>query len=214
MTKRILVLAALMALIAFPVHAGDPPIFNEILYDPHPIQPPSVPNGDANGDGTRDGSEDEFVEILNPDVITVDLSGYTISDAFTVRHTFPQGTLVPPGCAIIVFGGGTPTGSFGNSIVQTASTGFLGLTNGGDTVELRTAANVLIAMFSYDGSITDESMTRNPDITGVFEGHTTAAGDANSVHSPGTKIDGSTFGGCDPVPTESGTWGMVKSIYR
>jgi hypothetical protein len=37
---------------------------------------------------------------------------------------------------VVVFAGGAPTGSFGNSLVQTASSGSLALNNAGDTVTL------------------------------------------------------------------------------
>ena len=35
----------------------------------------------------------------------LDISGYTISDLVDVRHTFPAGTVVPAGGAVVVFGG-------------------------------------------------------------------------------------------------------------
>jgi hypothetical protein len=106
-------------------------VINEFLADPA-----GDLSGDANGDGTRDGSEDEFVEIANTGDTNLDVSGWTLSDAVAVRHTFPAGTIIPAGCAIVVFGGGTPTGAFGYVQVQTASGGYLGLNNGGDTITL------------------------------------------------------------------------------
>jgi hypothetical protein len=88
-------------------------LLNEMLYDP-----PDGLAGDANGDGTRDPNDDEFVEIINLSSQEFDISGYKLydTDAFATlepRHVFPANTIVPSGKAIVVFGGGTPTGTLG-----------------------------------------------------------------------------------------------------
>jgi len=172
-----------------------PLVINEILADP------SATAGDANGDGTIDTTQDEFVEIVNSTASSIDISGWTLNDAIGVRHTFPAGTLIPANCSVIVFGGGTPSGTFGNSLVQTASTGMLGLNNGGDTVSLFNGA-------SSEGTYTygaeggnDTSLTRDPDITGVdpLVLHTAATGSNGALFSAGTKVDGSQFSGCPTV---------------
>jgi len=82
-------------------------VINEIHADPA-----NNITGDANGDGTRDATDDEFIELVNAGAAAVDMSGYTLSDAFDVRHTIPAGTILQPGDVLVVFGGGTPTGSF------------------------------------------------------------------------------------------------------
>lgn len=172
-------------------------VINEFQYDPAPDA-----TGDANGDGTRQGSEDEFVELYNNSGADLDISGWTLSDAVGERHTFPAGTVIPDRCAIVVFGGGTPVGAFGNALVQTASTGFLGLNNGGDSITLADDLGNTIADHVYvSGDATDQSATRNPDITGSFAGHLTASGPAATLFSPGTRVDGSNFTGCQaPAP--------------
>ena len=106
--------------------AAAPPaewIINEINADP------DTNLGDANGDGTANFSDDEFVELVNVSGGAVDISGWTLSDGAGLRHAFEAGTVVPDGCSVVVFGGGSPDGVFGNGIVQTASTGALGLNN-------------------------------------------------------------------------------------
>jgi hypothetical protein len=103
-----------------------PLVINEALFDP-----PADAPGDANGDGVRDALDDEFLEIINSSSEAIDLSGYTISDASELRHTFPASTILQGNSVIVVFGGGTPTGDFGGAIVQTASEGQLNLSNGG-----------------------------------------------------------------------------------
>ncbi len=168
-------------------------ILNEICYDPSN----NALDGDANGDGRYVQDEDEFVEFVNLSSSTIDLSGYKIFDSEalttnTPRHVFPAGTLIPAGKAVVVFGGGTPTGSFGNAVVQTASAGRINMNNAGDVMTLTTPDDVVVISFDV-APLSDnpnESYTRNPDITGDFVQH----GSVNGVlFSPGTRVDGTPF---------------------
>lgn len=164
-----------------------PLIINELLFDPA-----GDITGDANGDGTRDALDDEFIEFINNSGASIDISGYTISDAAELRHTFPAGTIIPANTMLVVFGGGTPTGTFGSSIVQLASEGQLNLSNGGDTVTVRNTSGDEVVVFDSASSganvSSDQSVTRNPDITGNFVIHTDA--NASLLFSPGLLNDG------------------------
>ncbi len=164
-------------------------IINEVLYDPA-----DGLAGDANGDGVRDPLADEFAELFNSNP-ALDISGYTLSDAAMVRHTFPPGTIVPSNGVIVVFGGGNPTGSFGGSIVQTASEGQLNLNNAGDVLTLRDNQGNVLAVFDINGlsGNPNEAYTRNPDITGAFVRHPTIPAANGALHSPGVKVDGTNF---------------------
>ncbi|WP_169304681.1 lamin tail domain-containing protein [Chloroherpeton thalassium] len=167
-------------------------VINEILADP------DATAGDANGDGTVDSSDDEFVEILNLSGASVDLGGWTLSDGVGVRHTFEAGTLVPDSGSIVIFGGGVPAGSFGGSLVQVSSTGRLGLNNTGDDLTLSDSAAVhASASYGAEGG-QNESLTRDPDLSGAFVKHSAATAAAGAIFSPGTKNDGSRFSG-NPV---------------
>jgi hypothetical protein len=168
-------------------------VINEILADPHSTL------GDANYDGTVDTSEDEFVELVNNSPGSMDLSGYSIGDALDVRHTFPSGTIIEPNCGLVLFGGGVPSGSFGNSLVQVASSGKLGLNDHGDILYLYNDSSAVLKTISYsEEGGDDQSITRDPDITGgkPFVKHSLATGSGGSLFSPGTKIDGTNFPGC------------------
>ncbi|MBK8900332.1 MAG: lamin tail domain-containing protein [Anaerolineaceae bacterium] len=171
-------------------------VINEYLADPADDLP-----GDANGDGTRDSSDDEFIEIVNVSGADLDVSGWTLSDAVQVRHTFPADSVIPAGCTAVIFGGGVPTGGFGGAVVQTASTGTLGLNNGGDTLTLEnpTASTLAVDYGSEGGS--DQSLTRDPDITGAFVLHSQTAASGGTLFSPGTQLDGTPFSGCISGPT-------------
>jgi len=168
-------------------------IINEVLLDPI-----LGIEGDANGDGMRDddgfNSDDEFVEIINDTNGAIDISGWTLNDAGSLRHTFPSGTIVPSGGAIVIFGGGNPTGLFGGAIVQTASTGFIGLNNGGDQVFLIDAGGNTVAdvTIGAEGG-QDQSLTLDPDLTGTLTLHTMASTSGGTSFSPGTQANGTPF---------------------
>lgn len=169
---------------AIPAGAGL--VLNEILAD--------TGAGDANGDGdTSSTSEDEFIEIVNDTGADLNVSGWKISDSISDRHIFPSGSIIRNGCAALIFGGGEPTGNFGGSLVQTASSNSLSLNNDGDTVTLKDAANIPQASYTYGTEAnTDQSVTRSPDISGPepLIKHTLAPGAGGRVFSPGTRIDG------------------------
>ncbi len=164
-------------------------VVNEVLADP-------PPGSDPNGDGTASTVNDEFVELLNLSAAELDLTGVTIDDAAAdqaVRFTFPAGTTVGPGRAVLVFGGGDPAlfGSFGGSQAFRAPQG-LGLNNAGDTLSVRDAGgNLLVqATFGADGG-EDQSLTLSPDGAGLsFALHGAVAA---APYSPGTQTCGNPF---------------------
>ncbi len=172
-------------------------IINEVLFDP-----PTGAAGDANGDGTRSASEDEFIEFVNDSDQPVDLSGFNLYDETGLtndvpRHTFPQGTVIPPRSVYVLFGGGMPSGGFGGALVGTTTTGDMNLSNAGDIITIKdTQGNVFLTFdTATDGTGldfgADQSVTRSPDIDGAFMLHTTA--NAGLSFSPGTRTDGSNF---------------------
>ncbi|MDG1252049.1 MAG: lamin tail domain-containing protein [Schleiferiaceae bacterium] len=168
-------------------------ILNEVLYDPSN----NGLNGDANGDGVYVQDEDEFIEFVNLSATTMDLSGYKVFDATalgsnTPRHVFPTGSILSPGKALILFGGGTPSGSFGNALVQVASSGAINMNNAGDFITLRDDLDSTFLEFDITplSDNPNESYTRNPDLTGSFEQHSAVNG---LLFTPGTKVDGSPF---------------------
>lgn len=179
--------------------ATAPLLVNEIHADPA-----SDGAGDANGDGTRDFSGDEFVEIVNNGEQAFDLTGWELSDGVQVRHVFPSGSSIEAGCALVVFGATAPNDGLGGALVQAASTGALGLNNGGDTITLSNGAIMIEQAYGSAGG-DNQSLTRDPDITGeVFVKHSLATGSDGALYSPGTRVNGSNFAGCsvpDVAPT-------------
>ena len=168
-------------------------VLNEVLYDP-----PGGINGDANGDGDRHFDEDEFVEFVNSSENSLDISGYKLFDSTrlatnTPNYEFPPNTVLSPGQAVVVFGGGTPIGNFGGSLVFAASIQTLNLNNNGDVLTVKNSNDSIL--FSFDVTILannpNESYTRFPDLYGSFTQHDSAS--TGILFSPGTKVDGSSF---------------------
>jgi hypothetical protein len=162
-------------------------VLNEFLADPGV-------GFDPNGDGTTSTTNDEFVEFVNTGTSDLDISGWTIEDGFGTRHTFSESTILKPKQAVVVFGGGSLNGEFGDALAYIASDGPLGLNNGGDTITLKDSEGSTIVTYSYgsEGG-NDVAITRSPDLTGAFTSHSTADTDDGSDFSPGTKLDGTTF---------------------
>ncbi|MGK7370699.1 MAG: lamin tail domain-containing protein [Candidatus Halalkalibacterium sp. M3_1C_030] len=182
---------------------SEPSVFNLIIRDDD--TPDIVINeifanpvegyGDANGDGRANASEDQFIELVNNEGEPVDISGWTLSDNFGLRFTFPKGTVLPAGTGAVVFGGGTPTGNFGGARVFTADV--LGLDKSGDILILRDGQNNIVEEVDYKLQASQEqsSLTRTVDITGnLTMSHTEATETGNKLFSPGTKTDGTSFG--------------------
>ena len=175
--------------------AGPSVVINEVLYDPSN----SGLLGDANGDGVYVQDEDEFVEFINTGSQPLDVSGWKVYDASalssgTPRHVFPAGSVIPSGKALVLFGGGTPTGSFGGAVVQTTTTGAMNLNNAGDVLTVTDAQDSVMLTFDVTpySDNPNESYTRSPDITGEFVQHSTV-GSGTLLFSPGTRLDGSSF---------------------
>jgi lamin tail-like protein/IPT/TIG domain-containing protein len=170
---------------------------NEYLADP-----PDGPGGDANHDGVRDSSQDEFIEVVNRTSMPVHIAGYSIRDSDNLRFTFPPGSTIPAGEVAVIFGGGAPTGDFGNAYANgLVFTAPLSLNNTGDTITLKDNLGATIEAITFGAAQggADQSITRSPDITGGLVSHATAAGSGGRIFSPGTRVDGSSFTAPNPV---------------
>lgn len=176
-------------------------VINEILSDP-----PGGDRGDANADGVRDPSDDEFVELVNAGQAPVCMAGWTLDDASNShRHVFPLGAPLRPGEALVVFGGGVPTGRFGGARAQWAAFGGrLNLSNSGDVLTLRDAAGAMVKQVSW-GDCAGKSCARDhragaldfasslvrwPELKGRWTVHNEVS---RRDFSPGVRVDGSPF---------------------
>src|SRR6185503_16510689 len=176
-------------------------MINEFLADP-----PDGSAGDANHDGVRDASADEFIELVNTTSRDLDISGFQLetrtgTGSDTVRHRFVANTILPAGTSIVVFGGGKPSPEdsiFKGSQVVKASSGGLSLNNTAGTITLRDRTTAIVTFVTYGASVglpanLNQSLTRDPDVTGAFLLHSKAAGVETSLFSPGTRSDLNAF---------------------
>lgn len=165
-------------------------VINEIHYDP------DVTFGDANGDGTSSSSQDEFVEIVNNNTGTFTLTGWILRFGTNHLFTFPA-TVLTGSTAVVVFGGGSPSGTFGHATVYASSTWGGGLVNtpAGRAVNLLSTGGFEIVSYEYDlfDSSINQSITRDPDMGGGFVIHTLA--NPYKRYSPGTRSSGAAFEG-------------------
>ncbi len=181
-------------------------VFNEVLTD-------GTAEGDPNGDGdTGHPFEDQFVELVNVRGADLALDGFTLIEEDLAegspRHTFPAGAVLPAGHALVVFGGGdapaaTATAAFFSAnAADPAGLSFgLHLSVPADAVWLLDAEGGVVDRFCYGSpaagcplqAADDASLTRDPDLTGDFVPHPTAAGAGGATFSPGARLDGTAF---------------------
>lgn len=140
--------------------------------------------GDSNGDGATSSSQDEFVELLNLDgASSADISGYKLQVGTATKFTFPAGTTLAAGGRVVVFGGGTPTGSFGGAQTFTSS---LSLTDSGATVSVvRPDASIADSITYAAAASNGASWVRSPEGTGALVAHDSIAGNTGILWSPG-----------------------------
>ena len=157
-------------------------VINEVLADP--------PEGlDANGDGAWSARGDELIELVNAGDGPLDLGGATLSDDVLVRVTFPAGTVLAPGKALVVFGGAAPS----LPGVRTVGSEGLFLNNDGDSITVRRPGGAALAELSWGGEGGhDQSLTRqrDGDPASAMVGHRTLSA---APASPGTRADGRPF---------------------
>ena len=170
-------------------------IINEVLYDPSN----TGLEGDANGDGVYDQAQDEFIEFVNIGANDLNIFKYRIFDKDKVtgvktrRHTIISAT-VPSNGALVVFGGGSPVGSFGGAIVRVDNdTLGLSLSNSGEIIILEDSLGNVLDSMDTDAlsNNPNESYTRNPDISGDFVQHGSVT--PGKLFSPGTRVNGDPF---------------------
>lgn len=156
---------------------------NEILADP-----PAGLAGDANQDGVTSSTADEFLELYNPSLTALDISGWALSDALKSRHVFSAGTVLDAQGILVVFGGGTP--NLGATPWQVASTGTLSLNNGPETVSLWDSQGQLVEEVVYGAEAAfDQSLVRSPEGTGeVFVQHLSLPGANGAAYSAGILV--------------------------
>ncbi len=155
------------------VRSPDTVFMNEIRYD--------EPGSDY---------ANEFVELVNGGEVAVNLAGWTLQDEEAARYTFPPGTSLAPGKALVVFGTASAAAASGapNAIGGSSLNLFPE-----DSVILKDPFGVVVDSFSWTTSPGDGvSVNRAPDAqdVGVWGSHLDLA---DAFSSPGRHADGTDF---------------------
>jgi hypothetical protein len=168
-----------------PAPTGPGAILNEVFASP------KADGGDANGDGIVHAVEDEFVELVNVTNRDVDITGWQVADTYMTRFAFPGGSVLKPGQAVLVFGGGIDAAftSFDNVAVF-VSRNQLGLNNSGDRVTLTDKTGKLVDEMSFGpeggkGMSLVRATDADPNASWVLH--------PSRKHSAGLRSDGSPF---------------------
>ncbi len=173
------------------------------------------PARDWDGNGTISTRDDEWIEVYNDRVTTLDLTGFYLTDGDTLPRYGFAGSLAPHG-RIIVFGS--------NSVDWERATGHpvfgLSLGNTGDRVMLWHAVGTdttLVDQYAYVaheassdravGRATDGGEWKLLDGLNPYTGTTAPLG-TGCVPTPGAPNN------CAPTPTLRASWGRLKSLYR
>ena len=166
-------LAMLIAGVLFPVISSAQIVINEIMYDPDSPQP-------------------EWVELHNPDSISVNIAGWTLQDRTSTPRTISEGTVPAKGFLIL-----TKDTAALRSLYPTLSPlvriSLPGLNNSGDDVTLKDDDGNTVDSVSWRsswGGNDDNSLERfrattlstNSDSWGQFKG-------SNRQHTGKTEFD-------------------------
>lgn len=200
------------------VRAGDPAALKVFLSDDdragvviNEILPPS--RQDANGDGRVTDGGESFVELLNTESRSVNLSGWTLSDGGGNTFTVPEGTRVAAGDALLLFAAGEYRGDFGGAVVLTGSSLKPGSGGEAGSLRLRDGEGRLIDHHSWKEHNRGVSRVRQPEGTGTFVSHSTADGSGGRPFSPGIRSDGTYFSSNRTLQGPSG-WRMLSAPVR
>ena len=167
---------------------------NLVMTEVYPTPNRDFPETDSNQDGVTHNTDDEFVEIVNLEEFAVDISGWPVTDDLGPRHIMPEGTVLNPGQAVVVFGGGDPTGVFGGAIVLTASTGNIGPSTERDTMTLVAGGvgGAPVTAFAYAGEVgtSERSGVLADETSGAVVDIQTITGEGGAIFTPGLRNDG------------------------
>lgn len=183
----------------------------------HAAPSSSGTDGDAGGNGTRNGSDDEFVEFVNRGTSDIDISNWKFLNEGTLKHIFPEGTVIPANGAFVLFGNDDvkPEGVFGGAVVQSSNeSASLSLVNSGDTINLEDDNGNQVISLTYPDAGDEQSIVRAGDAKrGTFINHSTATGAGSALFSPGTKVDGTAFGSASYAISIRGNegWRMIAT---
>lgn len=193
--------------LATPACAASPILINEIL---------AGPARDWDGSGTLSTRDDEWVEIINPGPVSVELSGWLLTDGDAIPR-FALSGMLAAGERRVVYGknaydwekaNGQP--AFGLSLGNTGDKVMLWHVAGPDTVLMDSYA------YASHEAAADRATARFPEGSAtwvLFDGLNPYTGTA-PPHGNGCPPTPGAANACTNTPTRPLTWGRVKTLYR
>ena len=196
-----------LAALAAPARAESPLKLNEIL--PGPAR-------DWDGSGAFSSRDDEWIEVLNPGPVLLDLAGWLITDGDALPRFALSGLLAPGGLRV-VYGResydwerahGYP--AFGLSLSNAGDRVMLWQVSGSDTL--------LMDSYAYGSheAAADRAIGRFPDGSGswvLFDGLDPYTGSTPPAGNGCDPTPGSP-NACESTPASALTWGRLKALYR
>ncbi|PCJ67214.1 MAG: hypothetical protein COA58_02540 [Bacteroidetes bacterium] len=116
---------------------------NAVLADPNS----STHNFDTDGDGTPSSNDDEFVQICNDSSGDVAISGWTLSDAVSLRYTFSSPDTIRAGECLTVITDWSGAGTM-PSYFRDVNSGSAIWNNGGDDIVLCNGSDTCIEIYA------------------------------------------------------------------
>ena len=173
------------------------------------------PARDWDGSGAFSSRDDEWVEVVNVGAVSLDLTGFLLTDGDQIPR-FALGGALEPGARRVVFGR--------DAYDWERAHGFpafgLSLGNTGDKVmlwQVAAAETLLVDSYTYvtHQAASDRAMGRLPDggAWALFDGLNRYTG---TLLPPGNGCvpTPNAQNVCSSTPTRTVTWGQVKSLYR
>tara|TARA_B110000046_G_scaffold57595_2_gene64341 strand:+ start:17525 stop:18817 length:1293 start_codon:yes stop_codon:yes gene_type:complete len=123
----------------------------------------------------QDGEFDDWIELFNNGISTIDLSIYSLSDDISdlTQFTFPANTMLQPDSFVVVWAD--------NDVAQAGFHADFKLSSGGETIYLSDASLSIVDSVTFPAQLTDISYGRFVNGTGTFQFLTPIIGDQNMV---------------------------------
>lgn len=179
----------------------------------------AAPGIDTDGNGRIEQEGDAFIELVNTRPVALDVSGWSLLQAAKQRHIFPKGTLIPASGALLLFGEANEEieGYFGGAVIQRVNQNIpLALDERGGTITLVNVAGDRVAYITYPPTQSNQSINLVPEVQGThYKNHASIGGSGGFAASPGTKVDGTSFGAAYATRMDAGAgWYMVAAPTR
>lgn len=142
-------------------------------------------------------TNEEYVEIVNTGIGSLNIAGWKLEAGGVLKHTFPSGYSLPMNSVTVVYSSGSH-GTIPGAV--NASTGGLGLVNTGGTITLKDSVGNVMSSFTYGTNTEGTSVNRSPDLaqTGAVANHSAVTG-ASGLLSPGKRADQTAYSGVGAV---------------